>query len=152
MSDEKTKKRAKHTPGPWWADVEHGHIFAGEGQDRRIADVRGWGWLQHQPNPEQTQDANARLIAAAPEMADALRVALAKAYDPDENVVERFDRVADEFYRATGYMRPGKAEPMGFDRHTYEEREAAFKAWVDAEARKSVAAMRAALAKAGVTP
>lgn len=72
MSDEKTKKRAKHTPGPWWADVEHGHIFAGEGQDRRIADVRGWGWLQHQPNPEQTQDANARLIAAAPDMAAAL--------------------------------------------------------------------------------
>ena len=51
-----------HTLGRWWADARQ-RVHCEEGL---IADVRGWGWLQYKENGEQTQDANARLIAHAP--------------------------------------------------------------------------------------
>jgi len=62
----------KFTPGPWFTD-DYGYIFSGERRDAHmIAEVRGWGWIQYLPNPEQIQDANAHLIAAAPELYKAL--------------------------------------------------------------------------------
>lgn len=61
---------AKHTPGPWYAD-ERGRIRCAGGGE--IADIRGWGWMQYKPNGEEMQDANMRLIAAAPELLDALQ-------------------------------------------------------------------------------
>ena len=73
MNDQKTK----HTPGPWvwngkdmpFADVEdaRGNVIAGTHEcDRHDA---------HQARAEER--ANARLIAAAPELLDALRLVLA---------------------------------------------------------------------------
>lgn len=135
----------KHTPGPWRARRSAGHIAITNGLPPRIGTV---AIIETEDNAEA--EADAALMAAAPELADALRVALGWAYDPDENRQERFERVADDFLSATGMMRPGKSDPV--DAHSYEERESAFKAWVDAEARKSVSAMRAALQKAGVLP
>lgn len=62
----------KFTPGPWHSD-DYGYIWAGESKDAHmIAEVRGWGWIQYLPNPEQIQDANRDLIAAAPELYGAL--------------------------------------------------------------------------------
>ena len=65
----------KHTPGPWKAD-EHGlHIWGisvggcrMELSDHLIADIRGWGHLQYLPDGIRIQKANARLIAAAPDL------------------------------------------------------------------------------------
>jgi hypothetical protein len=39
----------------------------------KIAEIRGWGQLQYQPNGADTQDANGRLLAAAPELLAALQ-------------------------------------------------------------------------------
>lgn len=68
-----------HTPGPWKADLNPyaATIWAG---NMRICDLRGWGYLTgvgglHLP-PEDAaniQDANARLISAAPELLEACR-------------------------------------------------------------------------------
>ena len=67
---------SKHTPGPWWLGVsEHGRHF-------RAVDAKGHGelatvvWLMDDddlycaPSPEC--EANARLIAAAPDLLEAL--------------------------------------------------------------------------------
>ena len=51
-----------HTAGPWREDARQ-RVHCEEGL---IADVRGWGWLQHKEDGERTQDANSRLISAAP--------------------------------------------------------------------------------------
>lgn len=70
----------KHTPGPW--GFVYGHIsgdvmgvFA-DGTKRRVVNFRGIS----RPSAEEGR-ANACLIAAAPEMLDAL-IALKKAVDP----------------------------------------------------------------------
>lgn len=66
----------KYTPGPWVVGINQ-MVFVEGDQSRRIADVRGWGWLQYLPNGAEQQDANAHLIAAAPDLLDAVRGALA---------------------------------------------------------------------------
>jgi hypothetical protein len=49
----------QHTPGPW-------------GDDRKPVVVRGLTWVAHANYPTITGEANARLIAAAPDMLEAL--------------------------------------------------------------------------------
>ena len=67
-----------HTPGPWKVD-EDGFVWGccpGPAFMKTahflVAEVRGWGYLQYRADGEQVQAANARLIAAAPEMYEAL--------------------------------------------------------------------------------
>jgi hypothetical protein len=45
---------------------------------------------------------------------------------PVEGPNERFERIAEVFHRATGYLRPGKDCVM----HSMEERQAAWDAWI----------------------
>ena len=70
---------AKHTPGPWHVDPNFPIIVWSE-DTMRICDIRGWGHLTGigalaLPEEEASaiQDANARLIAAAPELLEALK-------------------------------------------------------------------------------
>lgn len=59
---------AKHTPGPWAADIAHEqHRAVVRHGMTPIAEM----WMTGQPMAER--EANARLIAAAPKMLDALR-------------------------------------------------------------------------------
>lgn len=46
---------------------------------------------------------------------------------PDEDAMERFERIAAAFEAETGYLRPGKDSA----RHDPEEREAAWEKWYD---------------------
>lgn len=58
----------KHTPGPWWIDDDH-NIAAGNGDCyKTIADPRCMS-----PENHEEMDANAHLIAAAPEMLELLK-------------------------------------------------------------------------------
>jgi hypothetical protein len=66
-----------HTPGPW--TYAYGQVYAGNPED--IDGVNGGISIGHADrNEERTRpterDANARLMAAAPELLDALHVAL----------------------------------------------------------------------------
>ena len=63
-----------HTPGPWSYENEGQTVYVGDQiEGQWIAQVRGWGWLQKLKNGEAVQDANGRLIAAAPELLEALQ-------------------------------------------------------------------------------
>lgn len=71
----------KHTPKPWKYDEFGGMIWStvptigGAAQvpaNFRIADVRGWGHLQYNADGKEVQEANGRLMTAAPVLLDEL--------------------------------------------------------------------------------
>lgn len=74
---------------------------------------------------------------------EALEDILRGAWDPDESDLEFYERVAEEFYRATGYMRPGKDDRS--NSHTPEERQKRWGEWIRERARARIAKGRAAL-------
>jgi hypothetical protein len=66
---------AKHTPGPWFSDEEHviRQVTPGQKFQHPIMVANGWiegAWVGDDGNEESR--ANARLIAAAPELLEAL--------------------------------------------------------------------------------
>lgn len=69
------KDLKNHTPGPWYAFDDQ--VFVRECD--LIADMRGWGWLHRKYQNDELayaeQLANAKLIAKAPEMYEALKQA-----------------------------------------------------------------------------
>jgi len=63
--------KAQHTPGPWtWGKSYDGLYGSGSGQDNEVLTYEDYDgmWLAYVPQRE----ANARLIAAAPELLEAL--------------------------------------------------------------------------------
>lgn len=73
------------TPGPWKAETEYECAVYAHNNQMKIADIRGYGYLTGKglggiglPDEEakKIQDANARLIAAAPELFEHLQTAL----------------------------------------------------------------------------
>jgi len=87
----------KHTPGPWTA---HGcTLYAGPNRVAQTWDV------EHDGLPTSEMVANAKLIAAAPELLDALKWALEQiADDLDPNHQEAFDAAFSVATRAGGYL------------------------------------------------
>jgi hypothetical protein len=141
---------ALHTPGPWtdqhpystpdWASVpageSHGafdYASLAIGQGNKIigvvqAQTNAAGFPQVESLDEMR--ANARLIAAAPDLLIALSD-LADVFAHDgENSVARFDRLAAMFRKDTGYLAPGKDQPMcGPDQPDGDELRAIYDAW-----------------------
>jgi hypothetical protein len=69
-----------HTPGPWFAE-RHGIVTADVGGHRRqVASTTGDAVMHGDPNTNviELQMANARLIAAAPELLDCLNLAISR--------------------------------------------------------------------------
>ena len=100
--------------------------------------------------PEPVQRARNRFVAlasAAPEAREAIREVVAWLWDPDENANAQFERIAEEFYRATGYMRPGKDDPLPHSQEYEIERNRAWERWRTDRSRTVLAKLRDALAK-----
>lgn len=72
-----TKTNVTRTPGPWYAEWRHPDlaVWGGPGgdDDTHVASIYGDGTIEN-------ADANARLIAAAPDLLDALK-AMVASYD-----------------------------------------------------------------------
>lgn len=97
----------KHTPGPWFRDKESGFdcdVRAANG--RKIASVN----VQCMPRTKQQFDgrkaennANAYLIAAAPELLDALRSIKKRMYEPRPFSIRACEAIIDDaIAKATG--------------------------------------------------
>ena len=84
---------SKHTPGPWHTAGEQGvQIRSAKDQIAKVWTMRGNEWK-----------ANARLIAAAPELLELLREAAGYTRHPDYDWPVEFSRRVDAaFAKATG--------------------------------------------------
>lgn len=132
------------TPGPWTAvreDEYRTHIEAPMGV-RVIGSF--FGQWEDGPKEHAEIEANAVLAAAAPDGLAAAKNALAWMYDPDANANDEFERIAAEFRRDTGMLRPGKDDPV----HSDEERAARFEEWRKERQRTVRTALAAFIAKA----
>lgn len=67
--------KTKHTPGPWQYDEDGHFVSVDMDASKMICDIRGWGWLQKMGHAKaiEVQKANAKLIAAAPDLLEALQ-------------------------------------------------------------------------------
>lgn len=114
---------AKHTPGPWeWRDVAgaglsiYGDVSATMGKDfAHVVEIFGLGacgaprfqisyerWVQFPKRDwDEMQQANARLIAAAPDLLDALRTVVAADLEPT-SYEQLLKRVRTALAKATG--------------------------------------------------
>ena len=79
----------KHTKGPWKYDDE---LYIWGPNNEMIAEMRGTG-------ANLPQEANARLIAAAPDMLTLLDVAFCDARDPEAYMKENWSTFRAEFLR-----------------------------------------------------
>lgn len=70
--------KTKHTPGPWQYDTDGHFVSVSMDASKMICDIRGWGWLKNMGHQKavETQIANAKLIAAAPELLNAALMAI----------------------------------------------------------------------------
>ena len=77
-----------------------------------------------------------------------IAAALAWLWDPDGDPLETFDRVAEEFRRDTGHLRPGKSYPMECTPSEEEQKavRAAWATWCADRQRAVLVTLRAALA------
>lgn len=95
--------KTMHTPGPWTLGpgrtiaTESGEFFISYGSERGTGAPLFRGGFD-------VLDRNARLVAAAPELLDALRLAVAvmRAHDIDEAMGGEFDVFTDAVAKAEG--------------------------------------------------
>lgn len=107
MTPPPSPKPAQHTPGPWQNDPLQPTIWTADGQTK-IATINDLPWVTGKSN-WMTEQANARLIATAPELLEACRAMLTWCQarnikpDPDDAWgLSAFDRSQTAIARAEG--------------------------------------------------
>lgn len=89
---------AKHTPGIWFVNYESKDV----GDDKLSVEVDG-DYFIAQVDEGICQEANARLIAAAPELLDALRSIKKRMYEPRPFSIRACEAIIDDaIAKATG--------------------------------------------------
>lgn len=132
----------EHTQGPWKVvDENDGIVFI---TSPNCADYYDICDLYHHTSkgfrPKNNAEANARLISAAPELLEALQSLLVLFSEGDESGNDAFERIASEFKKDTGFLRPGKDCVLD----SREVRQAEYHKWM----RGKVDAATSAIAKA----
>lgn len=92
--------------------------------------------------------ANARAIAAVPELLEACELTQAWRGLPNEGASALWERIAEWFHRETGFLRPGKDSPAA-GLVVDGERGRAWNEWCLAKSEEIGRKLAAALAKAG---
>ena len=96
---------SEFTKGKWNADDMGEYVFA-HGFDMMICQMRGWAYLKAQglssDEAIDVQKANARLIAAAPDMYEELIFAMAALRDGDVCDKKRADKIEALLARIDG--------------------------------------------------
>lgn len=90
--------KVNHTPAPWEYHKEDQRVHVNGDYSKMIADIRGWGWLQKLPDGDKIQDANGRLIAASPDMLEALEKApIVSKFNTAEAFIEAYNEWVTEY-------------------------------------------------------
>jgi hypothetical protein len=134
---ERSREAAGYTPGPWiyTRNPENTRWIIDGAPARAIACTAGY-----EPNNE----ANALLIAAAPELLEALeQLADVFAYDGEDSMY-RFERLAEMFRKDTGYLAPGKDPGMASCQPDGEELRRIYDGWFNAKVQRARTAIRKA--------
>ena len=101
---------SEFTKGKWTADDMCEYVFA-HGFDMMICQMRGWVYLKAQGLSDDeaidVQKANARLIAAAPEMHKALIFAMVSLREGDSSAQWIADRIDELISRIDGKTSKG---------------------------------------------
>lgn len=100
---------SKHTPGPW-RYIQRGTQVWGKSvggcqmieSEHLIADVCGWGHLQYLPDGVEVQDANGRLIAAAPDLLESLKAMVKMITRTDMEFMPEVHQACAAIAKATG--------------------------------------------------
>ncbi len=82
---------------------------------------------------------------------EALELAAKWLTNPDESATDSFERIADWFYRDTGFLRPGKSQPLEMGENA-DQRQEAWKSWVESKQREVYDSVRDALAATATEP
>jgi hypothetical protein len=85
----------KHTPGPWTYDRSGYSLYVNSGRELVTA-------LSMDGKRMETSEANARLIAAAPELLEALKSVIAWLDAPDESAFSDSELARAAIAKATG--------------------------------------------------
>lgn len=97
---------SKHTPGPWTVQ-EREHSFrvvdsrALKFDNSRLCDVQHWAGATRGPDREEAR-ANARLIAAAPELLEALKLCAVLVHDGNRQGDAAIEAAHAAIAKATG--------------------------------------------------
>ena len=86
----------QHTPGPWKVRKNEPWVIA-----KAYGNMKSVVHLNYSADPSEEQRANARLIAAAPDLLEALKLMLEDARH-DRVTVEVFNQTVDAIAKATG--------------------------------------------------
>lgn len=73
---------AAHTPGPWVSEISTSDFWIVAAQQSSHLSDLAYVWATH----ERPAKANARLMAAAPDMADAIKTAMHECWEPEHQV------------------------------------------------------------------
>lgn len=143
----------EHTPGPWVSERRCGldgmAVIASDETDMISNPSRGMvAWLNINvgasfDNPTVTE-ANARLIAAAPELLSALEQLQDVFAHEGECSMERFERLAAMFRKDAGFLAPGKDPGMLSQQPEGDELRRIYDDWFSAKVTRA----RTALSKA----
>lgn len=145
---------SKHTPGPWNIGYDDGSGIAGGRQETTCITAESKeDYLPHVICECRRTGAafdslpvnyNASLIAAAPDMYEALESVLVLLRWRGEGPLEAVERMCEQFYRDTGMMAPGKSVAAAANSHSEEERLKEWEQWALVKVDKA----RVTLAKA----
>ncbi len=100
----------KHAKGEWVYIPEDQMVLMKNDYSKLICQMRGWGWIQQEfDNPELVQDANGKLISAAPDLLEALievnkmldEIPTCSSYRPTEDHKQTLNKITNAINKAT---------------------------------------------------